>query len=147
MKKVGVIAFLIWTLSSSGAYARDAKLLLPIDQAMGTFSSQEKLSGDVKFYFGDQPHPKVLSDFGGQSTMRKTNSFGKSDDVACNWAFLTVMLVLEKRAHELGANAVINIVSDYNSQEYSSASQYECHAGGLMNGVALKGEFVKLADK
>jgi hypothetical protein len=29
----------------------------------------------------------------------------------------------------------------------SSATEFECHAGALIAGVALKGEFVKIAEK
>jgi hypothetical protein len=44
----------------------------------------------------------------------------------------------------LGANAVVNIISYYRKVPMSSDTQYECHAGTLMAGVALKGDFVKI---
>lgn len=128
-------------------HARDTKHMLPIEAAMGTVDSKEKLQGDVKFYFGDQKHPKVLTKFGSDSTSKKTNAFGKSDEVACNWAFLSAMVQLEKRAIQLGANAVVNIVSNYDHKVHSSQTEFECHAGGIMAGVALKGDFVKISNK
>jgi uncharacterized protein YbjQ (UPF0145 family) len=100
----------------------------------------------VKFYFGDQPPPQVLTNLGSDVSNRKTNAFGKSDEKACNWAFLSAMVALEKRAQQLDANAVINIVSYYNKKVMSSATEFECHAGAIIAGVALKGEFVKIAD-
>jgi hypothetical protein len=39
-----------------------------------------------------------------------------------------------------------NIVSYYNKKVMSSATEFECHAGAIMAGVALKGDFVKIAD-
>ena len=57
------------------------------------------------------------------------------------------MLSLEQRAKELGANAVINIKSNYKKAEMSSETEYECHAGAIMAGVALKGDFVKISGK
>jgi uncharacterized protein YbjQ (UPF0145 family) len=54
------------------------------------------------------------------------------------------MLRLQQEAREMGANAVINIVSNYKNAETSSETQFECHDGALMSGVALKGEYVKL---
>ena len=72
--------------------------------------------------------------------------FGKSDEKACNWAFLSAMVALQKRAQQLGANAVVNIVSYYKKEVMSSASQFECHAGALIAGVALKGDFVKISE-
>ena len=128
------------------AHARDTKHLLPIAIAMETTDAQDKLEGSVKFYFGDQPPPQVVTVLGSDVSNRKTNSFGKSDEKACNWGFLSAMVALEKRAQQLGANAVINVVSYYNKQVMSSATEFECHAGAIIAGVALKGDFVRVAD-
>jgi uncharacterized protein YbjQ (UPF0145 family) len=128
------------------AHARDTRHLLPIAVAMEVKDAQDKLDGSVKFYFGDQPSPQVLTNLGSDVSNRKTNAFGKSDEKACNWAFLSAMVALEKRAQQLDANAVINIVSYYNKKVMSSATEFECHAGAIIAGVALKGEFVKIAD-
>ncbi|HEX2930213.1 MAG TPA: excinuclease ATPase subunit, partial [Candidatus Binatia bacterium] len=65
----------------------------------------------------------------------------------CNWVFLSAMIALEKRAQQLGANAVVNIVSYYQKVIMSSPTEFECHAGAVIAGVALKGDFVKIADK
>jgi uncharacterized protein YbjQ (UPF0145 family) len=129
------------------AQARDTKHLLPISEGMATKDAQERLDGTVKFYFGNQRHPKVLTKLSSDFTNRKTNAFGKSDEQACNWAFLSALIQLEKRAGELGANAVVNIVSYYKKDVFSSSAEFECHAGAIMAGVALKGDFVKIADK
>ncbi len=111
---------------------------------MAANDAQSRLGGDIKFYFGKQATPKVLEQLGSDKTSQKTNSFGKSAETACNWAFLSAMLRLQERARELGANAVVNIVSNYKNVEHASASEFECHDGAMMTGVALKGEFVKL---
>lgn len=129
------------------AQARDTKLMLPIAAAMETADAQEKLGGTVKFYFADQKSPKVLEKLGSDVSNRKTNAFGKADETACNWAFLSAMVSLEQRAISLGANAVVNVVSYYKKNIHASPTEFECHAGALMAGVALKGEFVKIADK
>jgi uncharacterized protein YbjQ (UPF0145 family) len=133
--------------ATSAAQARDTKLLLPIATAMEAPDTQEKLVGSVKFYFGDQKHPKVLEKLGSDVSNRKTNAFGKSDETACNWAFLSALVALEQRAISLGANAVVNVVSYYKKDTHSSESEFECHAGALMAGVALKGDFVKVSGK
>lgn len=141
------LAVLILCLAMvSPAHARDTKHLLPIAVAMETKDAQDKLDGSVKFYFGDQSPPQVLTNLGSDVSNRKTNSFGKSDEKACNWAFLSAMVALQTRAQQMGANAVINIVSYYNKKVLSSATEFECHAGAIIAGVALKGDFVKLAD-
>jgi hypothetical protein len=131
---------------SSVSYARNTKNLLPINVAMNSAAGTEKLDNSVKFFFGDQAHPKILKDFGTYYVNRKTNAFGKSDDKACNWVFLSAMRELQARAKKLGANAVVNIVSYYKKNEMSSTDQFECHAGGFVAGVALKGDFVRIDD-
>jgi uncharacterized protein YbjQ (UPF0145 family) len=150
MKRI-VFSVIILALSIAATrwgYARDTKLLLPIATAMeGANNAKEKLSGSVKFFFGNQPHPQVLTKLGTDVSNLKTNAFGKSDETACNWVFLSAMIALDKRAQQLGANAVVNIVSYYQKIEMSSPTEFECHAGAVIAGVALKGDFVKIADQ
>ena len=128
------------------AHARDDKLMFPIAPALEAKDAKEKLDGSVKFYFGDQPTPKILTKLGTDVTNQKTNAVGKSDERACNWVFLSAMIQLDKRAKQLGANAVVNIVSYYQKNVMSSPTEFECHAGNIIAGVALRGEFVKVAE-
>lgn len=150
MKKIitTILGLSVSFILVTSAHARDTKLQLPIDAAMSKPEAKEKLGhSSVKFYFGKQKHPKVTKSLISDVTNKKTNAFGKSDEDACNWAFLSAMLALEQRAQSLGANAVINIVSYYKKNTFSSNTEFECHAGGLMAGVALKGDFVKIGGK
>ena len=127
--------------------ARDTKYLLPIAAALETKDAKEKLDGSVKFFFGSQETPKVLTKLATDVTNLKTNAVGKSDENACNWVFLSAMIQLEKRAKQLGANAVVNIVSFYQKNVMSSPTEFECHAGAVIAGVALKGDFVKVEEQ
>ena len=140
---------IVVALTLSGAWpahARDDKLMFPIAPALEAKDAKEKLDGSVKFYFGDQQMPKILTKLGTDVTNQKTNAVGKSDEKACNWVFLSAMIQLDKRAKQLGANAVINIVSYYQKNVMSSPTEFECHAGTIVAGVALRGEFVKIAE-
>jgi uncharacterized protein YbjQ (UPF0145 family) len=128
------------------AQARDSKYLLPIAAALEVQDAKNRLDGSVKFFFGNQETPKVLAKLSTDVTNLKTNAVGKSDEKACNWVFLSAMLQLEKRAKQLGANAVVNIVSYYRKEVMSSPTEFECHAGAMIAGVALRGEFVKIAE-
>ncbi len=127
------------------AHASDNKVMLPIAGAMADNNAQGRLGDSVKFYFGNQPTPKILQKLGGDTTSQKTNAFAKTNEKACNWVFLSDMLALEKRAKELGANAVYNIVSNYENIENSSDTEFECHVGGIMAGVAFKAQFAKVS--
>ena len=127
------------------AHAADKKVMIQIADAMNDNNAKERLGEDVRFYFGKQATPKVLEQRGSDKTSQKTNAFAKSDQKVCHWAFLSAMLALQKRAHDLGANAVVNIVSNYGNNVYSSETDFECHVGNVVGGVALKADFVKLA--
>jgi uncharacterized protein YbjQ (UPF0145 family) len=145
--KIGAAILFVLLLSGAlPAQARDTKYLLPIAAALEVKEAKEKLDGSIKFFFGNQETPNVLAKLGTDVTNLKTNAVGKSDERACNWVFLSAMVALERRAKQLGANAVINIVSYYQKQVMSSASEFECHAGAVVAGVALRGEFVKIAE-
>jgi uncharacterized protein YbjQ (UPF0145 family) len=147
MTNVMSITFLIVSLATvSPLHARDTRHLLPIAAALETKDAQDKLEGSVKFFFGEQPAPQILTKLGSDVANRKTNAFGKSDDKACNWAFLSALVALEKRAQQLSANAVVNVVSYYNRKVMSSITEFECHAGAIIAGVVLKGDFVKIGD-
>lgn len=128
------------------AQAADKKVMMPITVAMDTSAAHAKLDDSVKFYFSDQKTPRVLTRLDSSKTSQKTNAFNKSDPEACNWVFLSSMIQLQKHAQKVGANAVINIVSNYKNNEHSNATEFECHVGAVMAGVALKGDFVKIAE-
>jgi uncharacterized protein YbjQ (UPF0145 family) len=132
--------------SAATAQAADRKVNLSIEAAMAANDGKAKLDDSVRYFFAGQPTPKIIEKLSTDKTSQKTNAFGKSDEKACNWVFLSAMMRLEKRAKELGANAVVNIVSNYNNVESASATEFECHAGAIMAGVALKGDFVRIAD-
>jgi uncharacterized protein YbjQ (UPF0145 family) len=143
MKKMLIVAALM--AASFSATAADKMIKFPIAGAMAVNDAQSRLGDSVKFYFADQPTPPVLSKITSDKTSQRTNGFGKSAEKACNWVFLSAMLALQKRAHEVGANAVINIVSNYKDVEMASQTEFECADGAIMAGVALKGDFVKVA--
>ena len=135
-------AFLLGTHS---AFARDDRNMYPLEDALNTPDAKEKLDPSIRLYFGNQKHPKVVSDLGEWKTNKKTNAFNKSDKEACEWVFLSAVLELQERAQKEGGNAVINIVSNYKNVERSSDTEYMCGNGALMSGVAFKGKVVKLA--
>lgn len=144
MKKMLFAAALL--AASFSASAADTMIRLPIAGAMAVNDAEKRLDEGVKFYFAGQPTPKVLTRITSDKTSQRTNGFGKSTEKACNWVFLSAMLALQKRAKEVGANAVINIVSNYKDNEMASATEFECADGAIMAGVALKADFVKVAN-
>lgn len=141
---IATLCFLLFGASQAGA--RDTVTNMSIAEALAAPDAVAKLDGTVKFYFGETAHPAITKSFGKLVAHQKTNAFNKSAKRACEWAFLSALLKFQKRAGSLGANAVVGINSYYDKKEVSSTSTIECHDGFLMTGVALRGEFVTVAD-
>jgi hypothetical protein len=144
IKRFLLSGLLIITLSSA-AQARNTRYILKIQDVLSGADYQQKVGNQVTFYFANQPAPKVAQELGEYVTNKKTNSFGKSDESACQWAMLSALIQLRDRALEEGGNAVIDVVSYYDKNEIPDKSEYECHAGAVIAGVALKGTVAKLA--
>ena len=131
-------------MAATGSHARDDIGSYNIKAALSTEQAKAKLGDDVQFYFGDQKHGKVTKKYGVFSTNKKSNAFNKSDQEVCEWVFLTAMLQLKSRAQQLGANAVVNIKSNYRNNLTSSTETFQCGAGTFVAGVALQGEVVTI---
>lgn len=146
MKTLISLLTICFLLLSSPTFARDTKHLLSVEQAMNSAVFQEKLDPAIRFYFGNQPHPEVTEHKGSFVSNKKTNAFNKSDQEACEWVLLSALLSFQDRVKAEGGNAVINLQSYYKKNTFSSETQYECHAGAIIAGVALKGDVVTLAE-
>lgn len=139
MSKWLVVALVV---SSGSAFARDTKYILKIAEVLSMPEAAGRLDAKIGLYFGKQPAP--AGDHRGEVVVNpKTNSANKSDEDACRWVMLSALMDLQKRARALGATAVVNIESFYKKVPYSSETEFECHAGGFLTGVALRGQMIK----
>jgi uncharacterized protein YbjQ (UPF0145 family) len=145
MKKlIPTLSAIALSLCALNASARNDIQEFSIADALATAEAKSVLGTNIQFYFGDQPHGEVAKVFSEYSTNRKTNGVNKSDKEACEWVFLSAMKSLRERAESLGANAVVNIRSNYKNNLTSSSTTFKCGSGALMSGVALTGEVVTL---
>lgn len=129
-------------MMSGTAEARDDQLFFPLEQALSTDEAYQVINPDIPLYFAGQKAP------GGRTidtyvSNKKTNAVFKSDERACQWALYSALKSLQERAVKEGGNAVVNIESFYKKVPFRSATEYECHAGGVMAGVALRGTVIK----
>jgi hypothetical protein len=144
-KKLAAATALLICALPSISQARDTSVYLPFDKAVAEATRAGKIDGSVKFYLaGNTPTGNVTVLSAGAVTNKKTNAFNKSDEVACEWVAQSAIISLHQAAKNAGANAVTNIVSFYKKNERKDAKTYECHAGALMAGVALKGDLAKV---
>lgn len=143
MKKNLLVILACTALIPTLAQARDTTHFLPFYEVVKEATDAGRLDGSVKFYLGTTPRgAQVISK--DVTTSKKTNAFGKDDNVACRWALQSALIQLQNSAKAAGANAVVNLVSNYNHNVYKDSEKYECHAGGIMAGVALKGDYAKV---
>ncbi|KPH95931.1 excinuclease ABC subunit A [Pseudoalteromonas porphyrae] len=143
MKIVYSALLLATTLITTAVEARDDITKYPIQQLLESSKAKDVLL-DIPLYFADQNHSKESSKYGEVISNKKTNAFGKSDTEACEWVMLSALKALQQRAVKEGMNAVVNIQSYYKKRKFISSTEYECGAGTIMAGVALKGTLVKL---
>lgn len=136
-----VVSTIMW---APGSYARNTLQSHSVEEVLGSADGKAKLGDSIKFAFGETSIGSVAKNHGEFRTNKKTNAFGKSDEKACKWAFLSAMITLRDRAVAEGGNAVINIRSNYKNNVTSSETTFQCGAGAIMAGVALVGDVVTL---
>jgi len=95
MKRQLICTVLFSAFITSHAFARNTVSNYPIDAALA--SEPGKVGGDIALYFSGQQHPGVSRTLGEFATNKKTNSFGRSDEQACQHAFLSAAMELQER--------------------------------------------------
>ena len=145
MRRFSLIVTATLLVFSSSAFARDTRVEQPLADLLSSQEARDVgIDGSVRFYLAGQKTPAVVSRFGEDVTNKKTNGVGKSDATSCRWVALSALKALQEGAKDRGANAVIDIVSYFKKKEFRSATNYECHAGGIMSGVAFKATYAKV---
>ena len=124
---------------------RDEHVRLPIQAALEKgYSYRTKIEFDVRLFFGDEKAPAVAKRIGSFSANTRSNLVGKSNQEACDIAFISALADLQQQARKQGGNAVIRIRSVYGGANSASQREYVCGAGTIMVGVALEGTVVRL---
>ncbi|OOF83728.1 excinuclease ABC subunit A [Rodentibacter ratti] len=141
MKLCAKIAIITSALAITACAPRDTTHYLSINETLKSPEAANVLNPNIKLYFGLPAPGKVV--LANSVTNKKTNAVNKSDEKACKWAFLSAVKQLQERAVSEGATKVGNIVSYYKKNTFKSSTKYECHAGHIIGGVALKGDIVK----
>jgi len=143
MKKT-TLAFVLASLTiGNAAFARNEGVILPLEEVVKLGMAQGKLDGSVKFYLSGARTPAIQSRMGEDTSNKKTNSFGKDDATACNWAALSALMAFEAKAKSMGANAVVDIHSYNRKVVHKDPVNFECRAGNVVAGTALRGTYAK----
>jgi hypothetical protein len=142
MKRSMSMAVAMLVLLPGAARARDTRYLLPIQDVLTMPEAAGRLDRNFRFFFGSARGAAGESR-GEVVANAKTNAANKADEVACRWAMLSALVELQTKAKRVGATQVVGIESYYKKAVFSSDTEYECHAGAMVAGVALRGEAVK----
>jgi hypothetical protein len=142
MKRSSWLAAVVASLGfAAPAQARDTKYILKIADVLAMPEANGRIDPAIKLYFGQQGPPGEAR---GEAVVNpKTNAATKGDEQACKWVMLTAITDLQARAKAQGATSVQNIESYYKKVVFTSQTEFECHAGAVTAGVALRGQLVK----
>ncbi|WP_411852570.1 excinuclease ATPase subunit [Stenotrophomonas sp. LGBM10] len=144
MRRFALIATAALLAVSSAASARDTRVEQSLHDLINSDEARNAgIDGSVRFFLAGEK-VSVQQRLGEDVTNKKTNAANKSDADACRWVALSALRALQDGAKSRGANAVVDIVSYYKKNEFKSSTNYECYAGTLMAGVALKGTYAKV---
>ncbi|AOA74070.1 excinuclease ATPase subunit [Stenotrophomonas rhizophila] len=144
MRRFALIAATALLAVASTANARETRVELPLHDLINSPEAKAAgIDGSVRFFLAGEK-VNVQQRLGEDVTNKKTNAANKSDAVACNWVALSALKALQDGAKSRGANAVVDVVSYYKKNEFKSATNFECYAGAILAGVALKGTYAKV---
>ncbi len=145
MKRM-LIAAMAACLFAGGVASRDSVVRVKLADVLAMPEAQEKLDGSVKFYLAGQKHSGVKTRLGSDVSNKKTNGVSKDDVYGCKYVVLSALIAFQQSARQRGANAVVDIVSYYKKNTVRDAEMIECHAGNIMIGAALKGDYAVMAN-
>jgi len=144
MRRCALIAATALLALASTAQARETRVEQSLHELVNSAEARNVgIDGSVKFYLAGEK-VSVVERLGEDVTNKKTNAANKSDAEACRWVALSALRALQDGAKSRGANAVVDIVSYYKKNEFKSTTSYECYAGAILAGVALKGTYAKV---
>lgn len=145
-------------LLATPALARNDRVMLDWQDVLGGPEAKTRLAVDVALRFGDGSTPAAAerkevfqanriaraSDVTLCQQTRRGYSQQACDAASCRAAATEALAELQKRAREVGADAAVEVVSNYQGNAFGSATQVECHAGGTGGHVSIRATLVRL---
>ncbi len=142
MLKYFCLSWALLTLALS-ANAADTIMYLPIEPAIKQAKEQGIIDGSVTFKFGSNSGSRDKIFAKDLVTNKKARKLGNSAEDSCVRAFHSALIQFQQRAKQDGATKVVNLIGYFKKKPYDSKKDFQCGVGGLMSGVALKGDLAK----
>jgi hypothetical protein len=144
MNRLALVAMLAATCAGP-AFAGGDVVRITLQSVLDMPEAKAKLDGSVRFYLAGSPTPRILKTGGDDFANEKTTSSASNNERTCRWVTLSDLISFQARAKQMGANAVVDMVSYYHRQVVSDPAEIECHLGPFVTGVALKGVYARIA--
>ncbi len=141
---IGLAVIMAGMFGATPSLAEDKMLEFPVKEALASTIAKDKLTKEIPIYMKGQGHPGVSKTYGEFKSNKRSNGVGKSDQEACDIAFISALMAFQDRANREGGNGVIDIYSITKNQKHESAETYSCLAGRMMVNVALSGKVVTM---
>lgn len=123
--------------------ARNVPYTLKIQDVLDSAEFRDKVGSSVAFAFGNRK-VAVSATLDEIVANARDHFKGRSDEGACRGTLILALQELKRRAQNSDGDAVIDIVSYFRRQTFSSPTEFECHAGSSGVFVSLKGTVAKL---
>ncbi len=123
------------------ASARRTVHFFPIKAALESDIGKDKLL-DVPVYARGEKAPKTNQKLGNWSSKRSTRGIGRSDEAACEIAFISAVISLQTRAQREGGDALVDLHS-VSEGEGAEDGSYECVAGSTVVHVRVSGDVIR----
>ena len=141
MKKLMLIALITTLAGCASKQSGDEVHFFQIADALNSPLATDVLDPTIKLHFASKGSAKIIQS--GLVSNRKTNAVSRTSEEACQRAFLSAVKQFQSTAAEKNATQVVNLISFYKKEPYSSTTQYECRVGTIMAGVALQGDLAR----
>lgn len=108
-------------------------------QVMASAEAQKHIDPAVRIHFGKGGGKVIKADI---ETRQAANATGKSDDAACQRAFINAVVKFQKTAQKMGGTGVSHFRS-YLDRNTLQNGEYDCQVGTFHARVLMKGSIVR----
>ncbi|MDO5090524.1 MAG: hypothetical protein Q4D61_03160 [Cardiobacteriaceae bacterium] len=108
-------------------------------QVIASAEAQKHMDPSVRIHFGKGGGKVIKADI---ETRQAANATGKSDDAACQRAFVNAIVKFQKTAKKMGGNGVSHFRS-YLDRNTLKNGEYDCEVGTFHARVLMKGSIVR----
>ena len=91
-------SLLVSLLAAPSAFARSDLVDIDVKTAIANSTGKNPPLDSIRYYMKGQKHGPIAEKMGVFKANRATNAFNKSDEDACNIAFVSALIALQQRA-------------------------------------------------